>query len=651
MTSRHNSVDNSSSSNSGILEKLASIPLLCNVLETQMYNESYAQRSGNPQRYNSTENVSNTHSQQQQNYLNSINKSTYEMFHSSKDITRQKHERPYRRQSLPTPAYHSSSNGMPLQRFQAGHSVGPSKSYALSSERNFRRHSNSPIYPLNKLYDAHDLRNVADRKPNVISNLDLESTPEQLLNHHSTMTSSTHILAHESLSETRNAVEKAVSAEVIDLTEADLEPRSSVSSSSQTAAKSRNDSKSEDSDSVFDMDKGTEQTKAKLRVTGLKRPRYSELTGFNDNAHSFANKKMRRASGPDRFASHTSSSTYSRPRENSRSTSPYPTDLPFTLKTLTEEIKKESTECLQSSALLAKKQTLRSVLENIFRVQFPGCVLHLVGSSVNGLGNEQSDADFCLMLTQWREIDQRSEARGILLKLNRLLSSCSFVEGNQVIFATVPIIKFVDSVSRCECDININNHVGIRNTFLIKAYCKVDQRVGPLVMVVKTWAKKHGINDSKDGTLSSYALTLMVIHYLQCGCHPAVLPSLQKEFFSENGDINVLLKQDVEKIILDANVTKSPNHQTLGELLLGFFQYYADQFNWDKDIISVRLGRTYDKSLYGKARNKYIYIEEPFDYNNVAKTVYCEEKFNKIKMKISLAANKLKVSPSLKSIL
>ena len=43
----------------------------------------------------------------------------------------------------------------------------------------------------------------------------------------------------------------------------------------------------------------------------------------------------------------------------------------------------------------------------------------------------------------------------------------------------------------------------------------VDYRVQPLVMLVKKWAKKHDINDASCGTLSSYALTLMVLHYLQ----------------------------------------------------------------------------------------------------------------------------------------
>ena len=56
----------------------------------------------------------------------------------------------------------------------------------------------------------------------------------------------------------------------------------------------------------------------------------------------------------------------------------------------------------------------------------------------------------------------------------------------------------------------------------------VDWRVRPLVVVVKLWAREHEINDAKSMTISSYSLTLMVIHYLQSGVHPPVLTCLQR---------------------------------------------------------------------------------------------------------------------------
>lgn len=43
----------------------------------------------------------------------------------------------------------------------------------------------------------------------------------------------------------------------------------------------------------------------------------------------------------------------------------------------------------------------------------------------------------------------------------------------------------------------------------------VENRVRPLVLVIKKWASHHDINDASRGTLSSYSLVLMVLHYLQ----------------------------------------------------------------------------------------------------------------------------------------
>lgn len=56
-------------------------------------------------------------------------------------------------------------------------------------------------------------------------------------------------------------------------------------------------------------------------------------------------------------------------------------------------------------------------------------------------------------------------------------------------------------------------------------------RVRPLVLAVKLWAKHHRINEAKNQTLSSYTLTLMVIHYLQSGTSPQVnKPQKKKDF-------------------------------------------------------------------------------------------------------------------------
>lgn len=118
-----------------------------------------------------------------------------------------------------------------------------------------------------------------------------------------------------------------------------------------------------------------------------------------------------------------------------------------------------------------------------------------------------------------------------------------------LIQAKVPILRFRDCADQIEVDLNYNNSVGIRNTHLLYCYSKckwswcqgvlslalvgyllllfaVDWRVRPLVLVVKLWAKYHDINNAKNMTISSYSLALMVIHFLQCGVSPNVLPCL-----------------------------------------------------------------------------------------------------------------------------
>lgn len=86
----------------------------------------------------------------------------------------------------------------------------------------------------------------------------------------------------------------------------------------------------------------------------------------------------------------------------------------------------------------------------------------------------------------------------------------------EVILAKVPILKFSDAQYGFNIDLNCNNAVGIRNTHLLYCYAQLDWRVRPLIVIIKLWAQANKINDAKNMTISSYSLSLMLIHYLQC---------------------------------------------------------------------------------------------------------------------------------------
>lgn len=83
---------------------------------------------------------------------------------------------------------------------------------------------------------------------------------------------------------------------------------------------------------------------------------------------------------------------------------------------------------------------------------------------------------------------------------------------------------------------------------------------------------------------------------------------------------------------------KSDNEMSLGELLIGFLQYYTF-FDYSTFAISVRTGSRlpidecrYARSLKNDPHQwKFLCIEEPFDLSNTARSVYDLVRFRRIK--------------------
>lgn len=305
----------------------------------------------------------------------------------------------------------------------------------------------------------------------------------------------------------------------------------------------------------------------------------------------------------------------------------------------------------QTEEMYMKKVKLRDALYSILNGVLPHCGLYIVGSSMSGCGTMTSDMDLCLMITD-QPIEQAKEAPELLYLIQRSFSKCSFLNRSMVIRAKVPILRFTDTISQVECDLNVNNSVGIRNTHLIKYYCMLDWRIRPLMLYIKMWSRFHDINDARKMTISSYSLCLMVIHYLQFGCKPQVLPSLQKlypDIFHSESDITALRFDHQLKY-------KSKNDQTLGDLFLGFLEYYTNNFAFDTQLMSVRTGTRMQKYMAigqtnDKNQWKCLNIEEPFDLTNTARSCYDEHTFERIKRVIRLSYQRLSRSRDVKVIL
>uniref|UniRef100_A0A182VW86 Uncharacterized protein n=1 Tax=Anopheles minimus TaxID=112268 RepID=A0A182VW86_9DIPT len=305
----------------------------------------------------------------------------------------------------------------------------------------------------------------------------------------------------------------------------------------------------------------------------------------------------------------------------------------------------------QTEEKYVQKMELWRDLYSSIKKGFPKYSLYLVGSTISGFGADSSDVDMCLVSRSSPSCyDHRLEALFSLSLVKEYfmnMPSSSFSEFS-LIQAKVPILRFQDGKNGIEVDLNFNNCVGIRNTHLLHCYSQMDWRVRPLVLMVKLWAQHHNINDAKNMTISSYSLVLMVIHFLQCGASPPILPCLHAmypEKFMKIVDIhNIEMIERIEPYQTD-------NKESLGELMLNFLEYYT-KFDYEHYAISVRTSSIIPVEECRLARSykndphhwKHLCIEEPFDYTNTARSVFDGEVFEQIKSTFATSWQMLKDS-------
>lgn len=163
------------------------------------------------------------------------------------------------------------------------------------------------------------------------------------------------------------------------------------------------------------------------------------------------------------------------------------------------------------------------------------------------------------------------------------------------------------------CDINFSAELAIHNTQLLRCYSHTDPRVREMVLFVKYWAKIRGINTPYRGSLSSYGYVLMVLHYLVNIAQPFVCPNLQMMNCKPSANLS-LAEQEAQSVCKGRNVQfwrrereieslaekdmLNKNRESVGSLLRGFFEYYANTgylsaynsrgFEWGREVLSLR---------------------------------------------------------------
>ncbi|KAG0318832.1 hypothetical protein BGZ97_003213 [Linnemannia gamsii] len=243
-------------------------------------------------------------------------------------------------------------------------------------------------------------------------------------------------------------------------------------------------------------------------------------------------------------------------------------------------------------------ETLRKNIETTLRgnAHLENVEVRLFGSFESGLSTLTSDANF----TVYNFV---SSGGKLIHGLARILRAAGYGPITTIANARVPIVSFVEHSIRC--DMSINQPMGVLNSQLINAYQRIDTRFQGIWFGLRTLADKHGILGADKGYLSSYALTMMLIVFLQDVTTPPILPRLQQQgadkmFASLIDGLHCAYDRNPRNYTAMA----AKNTKSEGQLLAEFFQYFGYSFYYKKQEINPRLGVIRSRSVPTPPRSK-----------------------------------------------
>ena len=163
-----------------------------------------------------------------------------------------------------------------------------------------------------------------------------------------------------------------------------------------------------------------------------------------------------------------------------------------------------------------KKLHIWAELDRILK-KVTNCEVAGFGSSFNGFGLRGSDLDLVVFVE-----DLETAPQDFLFKLRKILIGNNFAEekGARVVKARIPVLKAKHRETSIWVDVSVSRNprwisTSVRAAHLFYHCGQSEPRVRPLVLAVKRWAQSHHINNPHRRSLSSHALAIMVIHYLQ----------------------------------------------------------------------------------------------------------------------------------------
>ncbi|KAF9537157.1 hypothetical protein EC957_008774 [Mortierella hygrophila] len=229
-------------------------------------------------------------------------------------------------------------------------------------------------------------------------------------------------------------------------------------------------------------------------------------------------------------------------------------------------------------------EALRKILESILR-QHSGdqnVKVHVFGSFASGLCTVTSDVDFTVY-------NFARHYTNPIQEVAKAFRSAGCQSVMAITNARVPIVSF--KARGFDCDATLDQPMAVLNSKLVKTYTKIDGRFAQLWLAVRQIAKGHQILSGSTGFLSSFALTMMLIVFLQDEVSPPILPRLQQQHWSRMDERKI----DGYDCSFDHNWDRyrtfsNGNNESAAMLLIGFCRFYGFHFDYAMQEVNPRLG-------------------------------------------------------------
>ncbi|PBK71449.1 hypothetical protein ARMSODRAFT_1083602 [Armillaria solidipes] len=253
--------------------------------------------------------------------------------------------------------------------------------------------------------------------------------------------------------------------------------------------------------------------------------------------------------------------------------------------------------------ILRQRKATVTRVQNIIQKEFGDIYsVEQFGSTRYGISSANSDLDLVLIDPKRPHgvSPKQGKPHGGVYNIKRigsLLRKKSYQSVSVIDSASVPIVKFRDPITDMDCDLNINDRLGLHNSDMVKRYCDLSPLLRPMVRVIKKWAKPLKLNSPsiRSGgrvTFSSYALTLITIAFLQTH---HLLPNLQEgvtPLSEENQDGLFWFKgKPCNTKFNMAEGWVPPEQKTVNEAMLAWFRYWGFEHDYTVNtLISIRAG-------------------------------------------------------------